>query len=88
MSTKGNNALIVITDQLTKWIKAIARRDDFSREAQAKAYYNHGYKDMGLLDKIIYDRDPKFTLAYQRELYSIINTRLTFIIVYYAQADR
>jgi hypothetical protein len=86
-SKEGNNAIMVATDQLTKWIKVIPGRDTWSGEDWARAYYLDGYEDMGLPEKMISDRDPKFTSAYWTELCSITNTRLAFTTSYHAQAD-
>jgi hypothetical protein len=86
-SKNGNNAVLLSTDQLTKWIKVIPGKDTWSGEDWARAYYENGYEEMGLPENLISDRDPKFTSAYWRELCSITNTRLSFTTSYHAKAN-
>ena len=43
---------------------------------------------MGLLNKIILDRDTKFLLDFWREVYNIVNIKLSFTIVYYKNTNR
>jgi len=75
------------TDQLTKWIKVILGKDTYLGENWARVYYLNGYEEMGLLERLISDRDPKFTSAFWRELCLVTNTRLSFTTAYYAKAD-
>jgi hypothetical protein len=45
-------------------VKAIPGKKEFSGQDWAKAYYKRYYEEMGLPDKMISDRDPKFTSSF------------------------
>ena len=49
--------------------------------------YIQSFTNQGILATIISDQDPKFTTELQKEVFSLLGTKLLFSIAYYPQTD-
>ena len=87
MSTQGNNTVATITDPLTKWVSVLIGKDTFSAKDWAEAYYRIAFVHWGLPEKIISDRDAKFTSEFWTELCSWAKVKLALTTAWHPQAD-
>ncbi|CZT02527.1 uncharacterized protein RCO7_06258 [Rhynchosporium graminicola] len=86
-SVEGHNAICTLTDQLTKWIDVVVGRDDWTASQWAASFFRQLYPQIGLPDKFISDRDPKFTSGFWGELCSLAKIQLAFTTAYNAKSD-
>ncbi|DBA87893.1 TPA: hypothetical protein ACH3X1_016779 [Trebouxia sp. C0004] len=65
---KGNNAIAVFVDKLTKYVYAVPCTDKFDAVDWANMYVEHVVQHEGLSNVIISDRGPQFNSAFNRAL--------------------
>jgi hypothetical protein len=87
MSKQGHNKVLTITCKSSKYIKWLLGLDTDSAEGWADKYYRDIYPDWGFPDRIISDRDSKFTSAFWRRLFKLANTQLAFTAAYHSAAN-
>ena len=86
-SAQGHNAVATITDPLTKFVSVLVGKDTFSAKDWAEHFYKEAYTHWGLPDKIISDRDSKFTSEFWTELCRWAHISLALTTAWHPQAD-
>ena len=86
-STKGNDAIMVVVDRLSKMTHAIPNKTNDSAEDCAKLFVDKIYCSHGLPLEIISDRDTKFTSDFWKELMRLLNVKQGMSTSYHPRTD-
>lgn len=78
---------MVIVDRFTKLAHFIAIRTDWSLQKLTKMYIHEIIILHSVPTSIKSDRDPRFTLRFQKQLHEPLGTRLNFNIAFHLQID-
>ena len=65
---KGNNAIVVFVDKLTKYVYAVPCKDTSTAIDWANMYVEHVVQHEGLSTNVISDRGPQFNSAFNKAL--------------------
>ena len=71
---KGNDAIWVIVDRLSKVAHFLAIKKSFSAERLAKVYYQEIVRLYGVPKSIVSDRDSSFTSRFWKSLHQTLGT--------------
>ena len=86
-TTRGHDAIFVVVDKLTKYVHIIPTTTDVNAVGVAELFVNHVFKSHGIPAKIISDRDPRFTGAFNTALTKIFGIRQALSTAYHPQTD-
>jgi RNase H-like domain found in reverse transcriptase/Reverse transcriptase (RNA-dependent DNA polymerase)/Integrase zinc binding domain/Chromo (CHRromatin Organisation MOdifier) domain/Retroviral aspartyl protease len=86
-TTAGHDAIAVFVDRLTKMIHAVPTVTSISAPKLAELYFQHIFKHHGLSQRIISDRDPRFTSHFWRSVFKLLDTKLAMSTAYHPQTD-
>ena len=86
-TTKGYDAILVITDVLGKMIKLLPTTVHVTGEETAKLFLEHIWKNYGLPDKIISDRGTQFTGNFFKELCTSLGITQNLSTAFHPQTD-
>ena len=86
-SSKGNDAIWVIVDRLTKSAHFIPYRVGQSTEQLTKRYMEEIVRLHGIPICIVSDRDSRFTSHFWKSLQVNLGTKLNFSTAYHSQTD-
>ena len=86
-SQRGNDAIWVIVDRLTKSAHFLPIRRTHSLEKLAELYVNEIVRLHGVPVSIVSDRDPRFTSSFWKSLHRAMGTKLTFSTAFHPQTD-
>ena len=84
---RGNDAVWVIVDRLTKSTHFIPMCTSDSVERLAKLYIREIVRLHGVPVTIVSDRDPRFTARLWQSLQEALGTKLTLSTAYHPQTD-
>src|SRR5712691_7021469 len=85
---KGNDSILTITDQgTTKAVILIPCREDMSALDLARIYVDRAFPYIGLPDRLISDRDTRFTSQLFREVCSQLKIQQNISSAYHPQTD-
>ena len=83
-SQRGNDAIWVIVDRLTKSAHFLPIRRTHSLEKLAELYVNEIVRLHGVPVSIVSDHDPRFTSSFWKSLHRAIGTKLTFSTAFHS----
>jgi hypothetical protein len=83
----GFNGILVIIDTFTKASKLTPINFDYSAEKVALVFFNTIIRNFGIPQKIISDRDPRFTGFFWKELFKLTGTSLGLSTAFHPQSD-
>jgi deoxyuridine 5'-triphosphate nucleotidohydrolase len=83
----GFNGILVIIDTFTKAIKLTPINFDYTAEDVALVFFNTIIRNFGIPQKIISDRDPRFTGFFWKELFKLTGTSLGLSTAFHPQSD-
>lgn len=86
-SKKGNDAIVVFVDKLTKMVHYAPTTTDCSAPQLADIFLEHVVRHHGLPSSILSDRDPRFTGNFWRALWKCLGTNLTMSTAFHPQTD-
>ena len=84
---KGNDAIWIIVDRLTKSAHFLPIRWGCSLDQLAQKYVHEIVRLHGVPISIVSDRDPRFTSRFWRSLQEAMGTRLNFSTTFHPQTD-
>ena len=87
LTQKKHDLVWAIVDRLTKSAHFLPVRLDYSMNRLAELYVNEIVRLHGIPLSIMFDRDPRFTSRFWKELQSALGTRLNFSTVFHPQTD-
>ena len=81
------NAAIVLTDRYSRAVIVIPTHENADAFTTARRFICHAFPRTGLPEKLISDRDPKFTADFWKTVHRILGTRLAMSTAHHAQTD-
>jgi len=81
------DAIMSITDKLSKMITLILGRENWSATQWADAFFKHYYRRWGVPQQIITDRGKVFLGEFWTSLFKILRTELLVTTAYHPQSD-
>ncbi|RVW49285.1 Transposon Ty3-I Gag-Pol polyprotein [Vitis vinifera] len=84
---RGNNAIWVIVDWLTKSAHFLPMKVNFSLDRLASLYVKEIVRMHGVPVSIVSDRDPRFTSRFWHSLQKALGTKLSFSTAFHPQTD-
>ena len=87
LTQKKHDSVWVIVDRLTKSAHFLPVQLDYSMDRLDKLYMNEIIRLYGMTLSIMYDRDPRFTSRFWKELQSAMGTRLNFSTTFHPQTN-
>jgi transposase InsO family protein len=85
---EGYNSILVVVDQgFSKGVILCPCTKTITWEGAATLLHDNLFKRLGLPDKIILDRDPRFAAHAFQELLKLLNIKLNLTTAYHPQSD-
>ncbi|WVZ97509.1 hypothetical protein U9M48_043036 [Paspalum notatum var. saurae] len=84
---KGNDAIWVIIDRLTKTAHFLPVRTTYNGAKLAQLYIENVVKLHGIPSRIVLDRGTQFTSKFWKSLQEAMGTKLDFSTAYHPQTD-
>ena len=81
------DAVLVVTDRLTKMVALVPTTKDVTAPQTAQLFVQHVFAHYGLPRVIVSDRDSRFVSAFWRALFGCLGTHLAFSSAYHPQSD-
>ena len=88
LTQSKHDSVWVIVDRLTKSTHFLPMWLDYSMDRLAEMYVSEIVRLHGIPLSIVYDRDPRFTSRFWKELQLALGTRLNFSPTFHSQTDR
>lgn len=79
--------ICVIIDHLTSMVHLVPTRTTYKAKDMAEVIFDVVYKQHGLPERIISDRDSLFTSTFWKELHGLLGTELRLSSAYHPQTD-
>jgi len=86
-ASRGCNSLATVTEKFTKAVALISCKKSTSTMEFAKLFFKRIYPMWGMPEKIISDRDRRFTSTFRRTLMELTGTKVALTTGYHPQAD-
>lgn len=87
LEMNSHDQVTVIVDRFTKKVLLYASRKTDTAAVAARSFIDNFVAEYGLPDKIISDRDTKFTASFWKELTTRLNVRLGMSTAFHPQTD-
>ncbi len=87
VSKKGNDAIVVFVDKLTKLVHYAACKTTVTAPQLASIFMHEWVRLHGVPSSIVSDRDARFTSHFWRALWSQLGTKLAMSTAYHPQSD-
>ncbi|KOM54502.1 hypothetical protein LR48_Vigan10g039400 [Vigna angularis] len=85
--SKGQDAILVIVDRLSKYWHFIPLRHPYTTRTVAEVFVREVVKLHGIPKTIMSDRDPLFLSAFWREMFKMQGTHLRMSTAYHPETD-
>lgn len=86
-SKRRNNAILVIQDSFTKFLKLLPTKITVTARETAYLFFRHVASVFGMPRRLISDRDPRFTSEFWKCFFKIMETHLGMSTAYHPQTD-
>lgn len=86
-TARGKDAILVFVDKLTKMVHLVPTTTAVDAPGTAKLFFNSVFRLHGMPEILISDRDPRFTSAFWKSLFKLVDTRLTMSTAFHPQTD-
>ena len=87
LTCRGHSAILTFVDRLTKYVHLIPTTVHVDSKEAARLYVDHVFAAHGLSKTIVCDRDPRFTSAFFKEVFSILGVELKMSTANHPQTD-
>ena len=84
---RQRDAIFTFVDRLTKYVHVIPTKSMIDAEGAARHYVNNVFAYHGLSKSIVSDRDPRFTTAFFKEVFSLLGVKLNMSTANHPQTD-
>jgi len=86
--SQGYNSILTLTDHdCTKAVILLLCKEEIDSMGVAKLYLKHVFPYMGIPERVISDRDPRFTSKVFRELCTLLKVKQNVASAYHPQMD-
>lgn len=86
--SKGNDAILVVVDQLSKMIRLTPTNKELSLEGLARLYRDRVWQDFGVPERVISDWGSQFTSNFMRDLNRLLGIKANLSTAYHPQTVR
>jgi len=86
-SRRGADAIVVFVCRLTKMVHYVATQTTVTAPQLAAIFLREVVRLHGVPEKILSDRDPRFTAHFWRAVWQLLGTSLTMSTAYHPQTD-
>jgi transposase InsO family protein len=83
----GHDAVVVFVDRCSKMVHIAPTHTKATAEQLAEVFMNTVFRQHGMPQSIVSDRDVRFTSAFWRQLFELTGTRLNMSSAYHPQSD-
>ncbi|KAK1867157.1 hypothetical protein I4F81_009666 [Pyropia yezoensis] len=87
LTPRGHNGIYVVVDRLTKMIRLAPMKPECTAPVTAQLYHDHVYRNHGLPQEVVCDRDPIFFSNFWRSLTKILKVKIKASSAYHPQTD-
>lgn len=87
LTCRGHSAILTFVDRLTKYVHLIPTTVNVDAQETARLYVNNIFASHGLSKTIVCDRDPRFTSAFFKEVFSTLGVSLKMSTANHPQTD-
>ena len=87
VTARGNTAIVVFIDRLSKMTHLAATRDTVNSQGLARLMIDNVVRLHGVPAEVISDRDVRVTSAFSQEFYSILKVRQRMSTAFHPQTD-
>src|SRR5258708_39735724 len=87
LASKGYNAVLMVVDQLSKWIHAVPTVTSLDSARVAWLFLEHIWCHHGLPEEVISDHGPTFVSNFSCELTALLGVKLTPSTSYHLQTN-
>ena len=85
---RNHDAIFTFVDRLSKYVHLVPTTSSIDAQGAARLYVDHVFASHGLSKTIVSDRDPRFTSAFFKEVFSVLGVKLQFSTANHPQTDR
>src|SRR5260221_650553 len=85
--SKGNNAVLMVVDHLSKQIHAVPTVTSLDSARVAQLFLEHIWRHHGLPEEVISNHGPAFISNFSRKLAALLGVKLTPSTSYHLQTD-
>ncbi|GJP78049.1 hypothetical protein CLOP_g8378, partial [Closterium sp. NIES-67] len=86
-TTSGHDTILVVIDKFSKMGHFISTHTTARTKETAQLFLHYIISQHGIPTTLIFDRDPKFTSKFWKELMSLLGTKLAMSSAYHPQTD-
>ncbi|KAI9908355.1 hypothetical protein PsorP6_004560 [Peronosclerospora sorghi] len=83
----GNTGILVIVDRLSKMAHLVAVPESIDGQGTAKVFLDRVFRQHGLPDSVVSDRDSRFTEQFWGALFKVLGTKLLMSTADHPQKD-
>ncbi|KAG3019748.1 hypothetical protein PC128_g11362 [Phytophthora cactorum] len=83
----GNTGIVIFVDRLSKLVHLAAVPDTIDGEGTALLFLDRVFRQHGLPEAIVSDRDPRFTPKFWKSFFQVLGTRLNISTADLPQTD-
>jgi len=83
----GKDAILVVCNRLSKMTHFVATIEEILAEGLARLFRNNIWKLHGLLESVVSDRGPQFTVELMKELNRMLGIETRLLIAFHPQTD-
>ena len=86
-TVNDNDAILTFVDRLTKQAHFVATKATLDAQGTANLYVQNVYRQHGLSESIVSDRDPRFTADVYKSIFQSLGVKLEFSTANHPQTD-
>ena len=86
-TSEGYDAIMTVLCRFSKRVHFIPMNTDATAKEVAKLYFREIWKDHGLSESIVSDRDPKFTSKFWQALFKLLGSKLDMSTAFHPESD-
>jgi len=83
----GKSVILTVVDRFSKFAHFVPLSHPYTAASVAKVFFQEIVRLRGLPSSIVSDRDPVFTSAFWKELFSLAGVKLQFTSAFHPQSD-
>ncbi len=85
--SNGYTAVAVFVDRLTKYCRFVPCTKEVTAVQYARMFFDNVFRNFGMPESIISDRDPRFTSKFWQELFRLVGVKLKYSTAYHPETD-
>ena len=86
--SSGHNAVMTVVDSVSKRVHFVPTHTTVTAKGAARLFLYYVWKLYGLLKCVVSNHGPQFIASFTKELYRLLDIRLSSSIAWHPQTDR